>query len=187
MSFQFTTETFIIFLGGVIGAFLKDILTDGCIELPYISGKKLSLGFLGGWMLGGFAGYFIDGSFVTAAMAGYTGSSIIQSIMASATPTPSSPAVAIPDLIKQICAEYGVDSELAIRVAKCESGLRPNAKNTNAPDSIDRGLYQINSKWHPEVSDAQAYDPTFSIRFFCQAVKNGQLNMWDASKSCWNK
>lgn len=180
-------QSITFFAGGAIGAFLKDIISDGCVELPYITQKKLNLGFLGGLFIGGFAGYFIDGSFITAAMAGYTGSSVIQSIMASATPAPPSPQLSIPDLIVKICKEEGVDHELALRVAKCESGLRPDAKNVNAPNSIDRGLFQINSKWHPEVSDAQAYDPEFSIRFFCQAVKAGKLSMWDATKSCWNK
>lgn len=195
---QFNKEAITVFIGGIIGAFLKDILSDGCIELPYFTEKKLNLGFIGGWLIGGFAGFFIDGSFVTAAMAGYTGSSIIQNIMAqSTTPNPvqtttytqtqTTTEISIPDLITKICQEEEVDPNLALKVAKCESGLRPNAKNINAPDSIDRGLYQINSKWHPEVTDEQAYNPEFSIRFFCQAVKANKLDMWDASKTCWNK
>jgi peptidoglycan hydrolase-like protein with peptidoglycan-binding domain len=50
---------------------------------------------------------------------------------------------------------------LAIAVALAESAGRTNAVNTtgNHPPSRDRGLWQINSYWHPEVSDAQAFDP----------------------------
>jgi hypothetical protein len=41
--------------------------------------------------------------------------------------------------------------------------LHPNATNTNSPppqcgESTDRGLYQINSCYHPEVTDACAFD-----------------------------
>lgn len=198
MDFQFNREAIIVFSGGIVGAFLKDILTDGSIELPYISEKKLNLGFIGGWLVGGFAGYFIDGSFITAFMAGYTGSAIIQGIMDGkilprpltqipTIPTQPIDQISITNLITKICQEEEVDPNLALRVAKCESGLRPDAKNVNAPDSIDRGLFQINSKWHPEITDAQAYNPEFSIRFFCQAVKANKLDMWNASKTCWNK
>lgn len=89
------------------------------------------------------------------------------------------------DLIKKTAKEYGVDEELAVRVAKCESGLNPKAININAPDSIDRGLYQINSKWHPEVTEEQAFNIQFSINFFCEAVKNGYIRWWKASQKCW--
>jgi peptidoglycan hydrolase-like protein with peptidoglycan-binding domain len=50
---------------------------------------------------------------------------------------------------------------LAIAVALAESGGRTHVVNTagNHPPSRDRGLWQINDYWHPEVSDAQAFDP----------------------------
>jgi hypothetical protein len=49
----------------------------------------------------------------------------------------------------------------AISVALAESGGRTDAVNVNGDKwkSRDRGLFQINSHWHPEVSDAQAFDP----------------------------
>ena len=89
------------------------------------------------------------------------------------------------NLIKKTAKKYGIDEELAVRVAKCESGLNPKAINTNAPDSIDRGLYQINSKWHPEITEEQAFDIQFSTNFFCEAVKNGYIRWWKASQKCW--
>jgi hypothetical protein len=89
------------------------------------------------------------------------------------------------DLIKKTAKKYNIDEELAVRVAKCESGLNPKAININAPDSIDRGLYQINSKWHPEVTEEQAFNIQFSINFFCEAVKNGYIRWWKASQKCW--
>lgn len=49
----------------------------------------------------------------------------------------------------------------AIAVALAESGGNPKAVHVNADKyrSRDRGLWQINDHWHPEVSDAAAFDP----------------------------
>jgi len=46
----------------------------------------------------------------------------------------------------------------AVAVALAESRCNPDATGTNTDGSRDRGLWQINSRWHPEVSDACAYD-----------------------------
>jgi peptidoglycan hydrolase-like protein with peptidoglycan-binding domain len=55
---------------------------------------------------------------------------------------------------------------LAVAVAKAESGWDPKARavNTDARHSVDRGLWQINSFWHPEVSDDDAFDPAGCAR-----------------------
>ncbi len=57
----------------------------------------------------------------------------------------------------------------AVAVAKAESGLRPGATNTagNA-HGVDRGLWQINSYWHPNVSRTCAFSPSCNAR----AMKN---------------
>ncbi len=53
----------------------------------------------------------------------------------------------------------------AVAVAKAESGFRPQITNTigNAR-GIDRGLFQINSYWHPEVSVACAFSASCNTR-----------------------
>jgi hypothetical protein len=48
---------------------------------------------------------------------------------------------------------------LAAAIAMAESAGYARAKNRNGPGSIDRGLFQINSYWHPEVSKRCAFDP----------------------------
>ena len=55
----------------------------------------------------------------------------------------------------------GQDIVTAVCVALAESGGYTDRVNTagNHPASRDRGLWQINDFWHPEVSDAQAFDP----------------------------
>lgn len=45
----------------------------------------------------------------------------------------------------------------AVAVAWAESRGNPSATGRN-PGSYDRGLWQINSKWHPDVSDSCAYN-----------------------------
>lgn len=49
----------------------------------------------------------------------------------------------------------------AVAVALAESGGNPAATHTNMDThrSRDRGLWQINSYWHKEVPDAQAFNP----------------------------
>lgn len=50
---------------------------------------------------------------------------------------------------------------MSIAICLAESGGNPDAKNTagNSPPSTDRGLWQINSYWHKEVSDSCAFSP----------------------------
>jgi murein DD-endopeptidase MepM/ murein hydrolase activator NlpD len=55
-------------------------------------------------------------------------------------------------------AGSGGDPETAAAVAMAESGGRPDAVGVNDDGSRDRGLWQINDRWHPEASDACAFD-----------------------------
>ena len=88
--------------------------------------------------------------------------------------------------IREVAKEEGVDSDLAVRVAECESKFDSLALRVNVGGSVDRGLYQWNDYWHPEVSNECAFNIECSTRQFCRAVKHGKINWWYASKSCWN-
>ena len=177
----------LLFVAGAGGALIKEILEDNCIKMPSLKNGILNLGFIGGIVIGAFAGYAIDGSYLTAAMGGFSGTAVIQALVQKKTLAESIEAETVEDKIRRIATEELVDPALAIRVALCESSLQLSAKNTNTDGSIDRGLYQINSKWHPEVSADQAFDAEFSIRFFCKAFKSGNLSWWNATKTCWDK
>ena len=177
---------FLIVLAGAFGALAKDIVSDNKITLPKKTDGDFCLGFIGGMLVGGFCGYAIDGSPVTAAMAGYTGSSVIAGLISIEKKSNTPEKETIENIIRIIAKEEMVDPDLAVRVAKCESGLDPNAKHENEPGSIDRGIFQINSKHHPEVTDEQAKNIEFSTRFFCKAFKNGNLDWWKATKKCWD-
>jgi hypothetical protein len=180
-------EILMVIAGGCVGALLKEILVDNCLQLPSIVKGKLDLGFLGSIIIGAFVGYAIDGNFITACFSGYTGFSIIENLF-SKNNTLNAPAQADAEsLIRLIAKQEVVDPDLAVRVAKCESNLKADAVNVNKDGSRDRGIYQINDKYHPEVTDAQAFDITYSTKFFCTAFKAGNISWWNASKSCWDK
>lgn len=95
-------------------------------------------------------------------------------------------AETVEEIIKRVAKEKGINPDLALRVAKCESGLNPAAVNINTNKSKDRGLYQWNDKWHPEITDKVAFDAELSCCAFCDAVNAGNLSWWNASKKCWN-
>lgn len=71
----------LIFSAGALGAISADIIKDNKIELPKIIDNNLQMGFIGGMIAGGIAGYIIDGSPLTAFMGGYVGKEIIGKIL----------------------------------------------------------------------------------------------------------
>jgi Transglycosylase SLT domain/Putative peptidoglycan binding domain len=93
-------------------------------------------------------------------------------------------------LIKQRVAltesKFGIPDQLLLKQIKLESGNDPGA--TGSVDPRDRGLLQINSHWHPEVSDAQAFDPAFSIPWGGQNLKSTYVAMgdWDGALAAHN-
>src|SRR3989440_10444530 len=54
----------------------------------------------------------------------------------------------------------GQDWVISVAVAEAESAGWTHARLINTDCSVDRGLWQINSFWHGEVSDSCAFDPT---------------------------
>ncbi len=60
----------------------------------------------------------------------------------------------------------GEGAAKAVAVAWAESSGITNARNVNSDShrSVDRGLWQINSYWHREVSDACADDPACAAK-----------------------
>jgi hypothetical protein len=206
----------IFFIAGALGALANDILKDNIIELPKIVNGNLVLGCLGGLIIGGFAGYYIDGNLSTAFMGGFVGKAVLQGLMPTSVDqllkkkkkeeektkkseekkTNENETIeekktneneTIEEMIRRIARLYKIDEELAVKVAKCESALNPNAINENNNGTIDRGLYQWNNYYHSEITKEIAFDPEKSTIKFCEAVKNGHLDWWNCSKKCWDK
>lgn len=66
-----------------------------------------------------------------------------------------------------------------VAIALAESGGDPLAHNTNTDGSIDRGVLQINSTQHAEVSNAVAYDPASAFQVAYTISQQGtNFNPW---------
>lgn len=63
---------------------------------------------------------------------------------------------------------------IATAVAKAESGFRPQITNTvGNTHGVDRGLWQINSYWHPNISAACAFSPSCNARAMASISSRG--------------
>jgi soluble lytic murein transglycosylase-like protein len=58
----------------------------------------------------------------------------------------------------------GIRPSLAFALALEESGFKTNAVNDNG-DSIDRGLFQLNSKSFPSLGEKEVFDPEVNARY----------------------
>jgi hypothetical protein len=182
-----SNQLIFLFLAGGLGALLRDIVEDNKLKLPSIKDGELVLGFIGSTFIGAIAGLVVDGDPVTAGLAGYAGMSAIKAFINKNSITQATTKDKVEKKIREIAKEEIVDPDLAVRVAKCESNLNPLAVNINTDNSQDRGLFQINDKYHPEVSNIEAFDIEASTRFFCKAFKAGNIYWWKATEKCWTK
>ena len=71
----------------------------------------------------------------------------------------------------------------AIAISFAESSFIPHNILVNTGGSRDRGLWQINDKAHPGVSDACAFDPVCNASAACAISKNG--TNWQAWSSTY--
>ncbi|MFI9363319.1 hypothetical protein ACIG5E_20025 [Kitasatospora sp. NPDC053057] len=101
----------------------------------------------------------------------------VPTVPAGATPAPAATGI-------DLCAEVGYDAGFrgdalvtAIAVGMAESSCDPLASNVqnNTPPSRDRGLWEINDYWHPEVSDACAFDAQCNANA-AYRISNGGTN-----------
>lgn len=67
------------------------------------------------------------------------------------------------------------------RLSWCESRHKAHTRYVNKNGSIDRGPWQINDGWWPDISDAQAHDPWFSTLWTVGKLKRGLHGLW----VCW--
>lgn len=64
-----------------------------------------------------------------------------------------------------------------VRLARCENtNLIPTLRGHM--DDRDRGIFQINSYWHSEVSDECAFDVECSTKWTMWRVNNGYQHEW---------
>jgi hypothetical protein len=86
-------------------------------------------------------------------------------------------AVQVAQLARQ-AGFSGNDWVISVAVAEAESAGWTHARLINTDCSVDRGLWQINSYWHGEVSDSCAFDPTCNAQATHTIWANGGWTQW---------
>lgn len=84
-------------------------------------------------------------------------------------------------------AALRIPSNFLWGLAGLESGFDPGAEGT--VDADDRGLFEINRRYHPEVSDAVAFgDVGWCVAWAGNAMRAAydSLHSWDAAIAYWN-
>ena len=72
--------------------------------------------------------------------------------------------------------------ELMIKVAKCESGLKPLAEGP----THDKGIFQIHIPSHKNNLDGvDVFDPADNIAFARKLYDESGTQPWNASRKCW--
>jgi hypothetical protein len=94
---------------------------------------------------------------------------------AEETPTPAPSQYTRRDL-RRLTRELGFRKpRIAAAIALAESSGDPRAVGVNKkPRSRDRGLFQINDRWHPEVSDRCAFDARCNAEAAYEISKGGR-------------
>lgn len=89
--------------------------------------------------------------------------------------------------IRDVGEELGFDNKqilIAIRIAKAESGLRPDAIGKNRNGTYDMGVFQINDVHSKRISRADRLNFEKNIRFAFQLRKEqGNWNAWSVCRS----
>ena len=88
---------------------------------------------------------------------------------------PSLSKQGIKERIQFYADKYGVSAEVMEKVVSCESGYDPHALGDF---SKSRGLVQIHSTYHPQITDEMAFDVDFSLDFLAKNLKAGNGNLW---------
>jgi len=77
--------------------------------------------------------------------------------------------------------EHGVNPTLALWIVKHESEFNPRAKGDG---EASRGLWQISRIYHPEVSDAMAFNVASSTQWSLERIRSGKANEWSTYRFC---
>lgn len=95
----------------------------------------------------------------------------------------------IKSIITSKAKQYHIDQELLLKIAECESGFKPDSKNTRSTAS---GLFQwLDSSF---LRYAQAYgfpiedknDPEVQSELAARVIADGGIHNWNESKNCWD-
>jgi hypothetical protein len=77
--------------------------------------------------------------------------------------------------------KYGVNPNLAIWIVRHESQFNPRAKGDG---EASRGLWQISKIYHPEVTDAMAFNVASSTEWSLGRIRAGKAHEWSTYRFC---
>ena len=94
-------------------------------------------------------------------------------------------------VINKIIDVFGKDSEVMLKIAKCESGLKQHDDNGNVlvSSTSDTGAFQINQV-HNENLNKLKLDPRKlddNVRYAKMLFDASGTRDWYKSKGCWSK
>jgi soluble lytic murein transglycosylase-like protein len=90
-------------------------------------------------------------------------------------PASAWPHTAVVAAIQAAAARYGVDPNWMLRIAKCESGLRPNAYNPRGPYY---GLFQFLMSTFTHNGGHNIWDPADQANVAAKMLAHGQAYQW---------
>jgi muramidase (phage lysozyme) len=95
--------------------------------------------------------------------------------------------IEVQDLIRHYSVQYGISADLPLRIARCESNFRWDAKN---PSSTASGVFQfLSSTWATKPlaqQGASVFNADANVHTAIWLMSLGKTSMWNSSKSCWN-
>jgi len=77
--------------------------------------------------------------------------------------------------------DHGVNPKLALWIVRHESQFNPRAMGDG---EASRGLWQISKIYHPEVSDAVAFNVASSTEWSLERIRSGKVNEWSTYRFC---
>lgn len=105
----------------------------------------------------------------------------------------SGPVGTIATMIREASAKYGVDDNLALEIARCESGLRQYDQDGQVVrgqvNPKDIGVFQVNENYHLKKSLAlglDIYTTRGNIEYAMSLIKKSGDQPWSASRACWH-
>jgi hypothetical protein len=90
-------------------------------------------------------------------------------------------ALALKAFVEAQALQHGVDPNLATWIVRHESQFNPRAKGDG---EASRGLWQISKIYHPEVSDAVAFNAASSTEWSLGRIREGKAYEWSTYRFC---
>jgi len=106
---------------------------------------------------------------------------LVASVIVVAPPASVNANVNVPAVIAQAASEYGVDGDIMVKIAQCESGLRPQA--VNGPYA---GIFQFEPGTWVSNRNAMGLDPNPALRYDpVEAAKTAAFKMARDGYGAW--